>query len=478
MNKKVSLIFLCIVFNARAVQECASHMFVPRSITTDLVYVNALNFYRRHHQDTHKSIIYTATALYQNNRKSSALGSALLLGNGSNRVTVAQEPPADINSAWLNLTGVAPLQPFSGSLSIEPRRKVFGYHAHWYFNLNTWWHGLWADISTAVVNVRHSLNCEEISSFANGAPGIQSISDALSNPAYKFGKFFCGLCDDEKRRTGIDDVQVRLGYNYTWCDNNQLGIYAIATVPTGRKPTAEFVFEPLVGSRHASGGVGLILAYQFDWCNCGENSQLTLLSDFNYRYVFSAHECRTFDLTRNGPFSRFLLVSLADNPSAALPGINFFTQKVNIQPRGTIQWWLALNYECCAWDFEVGYNLFWRQKERIKNGLMNPGYDIGVFDLGCTDACTSSSTATIGSYSITSDPAFVTINNVDFNPASAVAGRVISNKVYAALATDGCWCDCINWFAGFGGSYEFVDSHDRCNALQYWAVFGKGGISF
>lgn len=475
MSKKLVLVFLFVSLDAHAVQECASHIFVPRSITTDLVYVNALNFYRRHHQDNDKTDIYTLTLLYQNSAKSRQLGSAFLLGNGSNTITVAQNSPADINSAWINLTGVGPQDPFTGTLTIEPQRKVFGFHGNWYFNLDTWWRGLWLDVSTAIVNVRSTLNCQETGVYANGTPGIYTISDALSNPAYKFGKFFCGLCDDEKHRTGIDDIQLRLGYDYNWWCYNYLGIYAIGTIPTGRKSTAEFVFEPLIGSRHGSLGVGFTGEFRFEWCECGI---FTLLSDFNYRYVFSSNECRTFDLTLNGPMSRFLLVSLDSNPNASLAGINFFTQRVTIKPRGTIQWWLGFNYQYCDWDFEFGYNLFWRQKERIKNALGDPNQSIGIFDLGCTLNCTSASTATIGTFDVVSDPTFVNITAGDFNRASAVAGKVVTNKVYVAFSTDGCWCDCIHWSYGIGGSYEFVDAHDKCNALPYWGIFSKAGISF
>ena len=38
----------------------------------------------------------------------------------------------------------------------------------------------------------------------------------------------------------------------------------IGTIPAGRSPTAEYIFEPLVGSKHASFGVGFLGDYQFD----------------------------------------------------------------------------------------------------------------------------------------------------------------------------------------------------------------------
>lgn len=463
---------------AASTTSCASHQFVPRSITTDLVYIDAITFRERHRvtEEGNKiRSIFTNTFLYQESNKSKTLGSAFLLGNGSNSVTVADLPPADINALWLGLFNAT--DPFSSTFSIKPQSKIFGYHLNWYVNLDSWLCGLWFDLSTAILNTRHTLNCNEVGGLATQCPGLVNVTSALSNPNYLYDRFFCGLCNNEKRRTAIDDIQFRLGWEGSICsEDNIWGLYLIGTAPAGRKVTATYIFEPIVGSKHGSIGVGFDADYTFNLCGC----DFSVLTDFNYRYVFRHNECRTFDLTPNGAFSRFLLVALESAPATPLPGVNFFTQNVSVTPGSTIQWWLALNFELCNWDFEVGYNLFWRQREKIRSSsLTSFSPAIGIYDLGCIGAgCTSASTATIGTFAPTADATFVPLTTANLNLVSAEAGKVLTNKFYGAISTNGCVCECIDWIATVGGSYEFVTGSSRCSALSYWGVFGKFGWIF
>lgn len=459
--------------------SCGSHQFVPRSITTDLVYNDALTYYQRYFRQKDKWLIYTGTLLDQRSTKDRQLGAAFLT-NKSNQVTVGQAGTPDINAVWLGLNNPNPATPFSAIFSIDPQDRTFGYHGNWYFNLDSWWCGLWLDVSSAILNRAHKLRCCEtdVNPVIPSCPN-SAVSDALNAPNQRYSKFFCGLCNNEKRRTGIDDIQVRLGYNYNWCDTVDLGVYAIGTIPAGRNPTNEFIFEPLVGSKHASAGIGFNGHYNL-WCNdCGDHN-FTLMTDFNYRFVFNHNECRTFDLCPNGALSRFLLVAPSSDRSISLPGVNFFTQKVKVQPRSTIQWWVALNYEYCNLDFEVGYNLYWRQKERL-NCLKGFCADVGIFDINGGENPTSLSNATIatGPGQIAADSRFTSLSVIDLNGNSATAGSALTNKVYGAFSWNGNICNsCFDWMAGVGASYEFVSNNSKCNALPFWGVFGKANISF
>lgn len=483
MIKNKSLILLtCVSFLSSGLQamstNCVSHQFVPRSITTDLVYLDALTFQERHaKRDCEERVrsIFTNTFLYQSSNKSKKLGSAFLLNNGTNSITVAQNPPADVNSLWLGLFN--PTTPFSSTFSIRPESKIFGYHLNWYVNLDDWLCGLWFDLTSAVLNTRHRLNCVEVGNVATQCPGITNVSTALNNPNYLYDRYFCGLCNDELRRTALDDVQFRLGYETSMCcDALTAGIYLIGTAPAGRKATNSNIFEPLVGSKHGSIGVGFDADFQFGLCD----QSFSILTDFNYRYAFKHKECRTFDLTANGPLSRFLLVAAQNAPAIPLAGINALTQNVSVTPQSTIQWWLALNYELCDWNFEIGYNLFWRQKEKINVNSLAP-FDpaIGIYQLGCGGtSCTTSSTATIGTFNPARDASFVALTPADLNLDSAAAGKALTNKVYGAISTTGCLCECIDWTTSVGAGYEFVTNSYKCNALSYWSIFGKFGFIF
>ncbi len=460
----IALGFAGMAHASTSTANCTSHVFVPRGISTDLTYINALTFYDVRVKEKDKKFSYVGEFLFQNSRKSPDLGAAFLLGT-SNTITV-QQPPitagaiSTVNSFELGLGNSNPATPFSATFSIDPQRKVYGYHGYFYANLDDCWCGLWFDLAVAILNVRHNLHCVEVDTYlSNACPNIYTVSDALSNPGLFYSDFFCGLCNNEKRRTGFDDVQFRLGYDYDWCDDAMVSLYLVGTAPGGRKADALTVFEPLVGTTHASVGVGFLGDYTFGNCMC-EGSDLTLMTDFNYRYVFSHNECRTFDLLPQGAFSRYYPVINLAQPQFPFPAANVLTEKVKVQPRSTIQWWLGLNYEYCNWDFEIGYNLWWRQKEQIKESSIIVPANISLYDITGGNATSA-----------------LTLANIDV--ASAVAGRALTNKVYGAFSTFGCVCEgCFDWMGGVGASYEFVTKHDRCSALQNWAVFVKGAVSF
>lgn len=485
MNKKCSLSLLLIFGMSNLAYgmtpECPSHMFVPRGASTDLTWIDSLTFYNRTRQYPNKRYIYSSTTIYQQSRKNKRFSSSFLLGNGSNSISVQQAAPGApvINSLELGLANAT--TPFASTLTIKPNRKAFTYIGNMYFNFQDWWCGLWGDFTFGVTNAHHRLDCCEVGNVSNICPGIYNIGSALGDRSeLRYSKFYCGNCADGKRRTGFEDVQLRLGYDYMWCNDNRIGIYLIGTIPAGRKPTAEYIFEPLVGSKHGSIGVGFLGDYQFD-CGC-DDSSFTLMTDFNYRFVFNHKECRTFDLLPNGPFSRYLLVVDSNALGFPFPAANVTTRNVNIKPRSTIQWWLGLNYEYCDWDFELGYNLFWREKEQIKNNNVincNPfPTTVGIYNLnGCGASSVTASSATIFSPG-TADTTFVPLTFASLNLDSGLARRLLTNKVYAAASWTGCACDCFEWMAGFGGSYEFVSKHDRCASPSSWAVFAKWAVGF
>ena len=66
---------------------------------------------------------------------------------------------------------------------------------------------------------------------------------------------------------------------------NLLGLYGLLFIPTGRGTKAEYLFEPLVGSKHVGPGLGLIGDYTF--YECGATS-IDAMIDARYAYFFKA----------------------------------------------------------------------------------------------------------------------------------------------------------------------------------------------
>ena len=88
-------------------------------------------------------------------------------------------------------------------------------------------------------------------------------------------------CSDS--HTGVDGVLLRLGYDYTYCNNDHFGIYFAGQAPTGKQFNNSRWFQPQVGSKHGAVGVGI----EGDctvWCDDCSNSDFVVMSELLYLY--------------------------------------------------------------------------------------------------------------------------------------------------------------------------------------------------
>ena len=133
----------------------------------------------------------------------------------------------------------------------------------------------------------------------------------------------------DQKAGGLDDIQFKLGYDLLKLEDAHGTLYLVGTAPTGNRPCS-CICLPTVGTKNGSFGFGLdTQAVAFEIKDC----ELSLSIDLKYRYVFSSHEYQPV-------YSR-------------------------IYPRGTIDVWIALNVPLYAWDVELGYDLWWLNKEKI-----------------------------------------------------------------------------------------------------------------
>ena len=86
--------------------------------------------------------------------------------------------------------------------------------------------------------------------------------------------------------------------------NGYVGVLA----PTGNRPRARVMFEPIVGhNRHVGFAFGSLMSYDiFTDCDRALSWEVNLDS----LYLFKGRETRSFDLKGHGPWSRYLLVTL------------------------------------------------------------------------------------------------------------------------------------------------------------------------
>ena len=488
--------------NSNNTCSCSHTFFRPRPLSQNSVLELGLQQYQLNHpihDDCPPSVSVQLSGFYYRSTSRSNLA-PYFLPKCKCSISIGQNNTSDISSVNLNLltnilTGA---QPFSSTLSLSPRRTVYGGAAKFYIDLGGWMQDLhaclahmWFSAFVPVVHVKHDIGvCETRPANAGILTEANNfvISDAIrafNNPAWAFGKIApCSLS-----RTGVDDVNLKLGFGWLYEPDYKIDVYGVAFIPCGKKTRshADFLFEPVLGAGHF--GLGAGLNFDFTIWNC-DDSYLNILGDIRYGYFFKRKEVRSIDLT-NSEWSRYLLVAPVTDPNNPKPGINAMTRNVDVKPRGTVDAWLALHYQHCSFNFELGYDLWWRQREQICLPACSGACPINqfvIFDFnGCRcNTATSTSTATIsqgvpntpGLPALTnapvSDATITPITDSKFNLDSAATPRALSSTVYGSIGYN------IDWFTygmmmGFGASYEIGHRHA---ALSQWGVWFKTDISF
>lgn len=468
---RTAYLFFVIVFSFSLEATCAKTIFIPRSLTHNGVLELALNNYHYYHN-----------ALDYEHQVTAGLYFAPFYGRSNNASAIAQFflPPrtaqlhirenglGNIGSAWIGIS-CGQENPFESTVCIRPERKVAGLYTNLMLPLPSFADNMWGSIAFAVVHADHNVHAQE--TIQNSCDN-QSSLQAFNNSDWKAGKISC----EGQTNTAVDDIQFKLGYNWFWDDENHFGLYGMASAPTGKRNNTEFVFAPIVGSHHGSFGFGFNLDVG---CWVGDEKYFNLMADGHYRYAFSQKEKRSFDLLRNGPWSRYLAVVTQEQTDQPRPGINLFTQEVTTRPNSRIQFWSALHYEWCKFNMEIGYNYWWRNSETICN--LHFDNHVGIWDVVAdpqVNAVSASkahiSQAAFGTNQAPSDSVFTQVQVRDFDLCSAEHPATASHTYYLALSYNGEIDNCPG-LMGIGISYELPRNNA---ALEQWMVWGKLGFVF
>jgi hypothetical protein len=455
--------------------------FVARTLTDDANIELGLNNYYRYNmevdkdQDTFFSVF--ATYLHKRSTKHNKITKYFFGGNTVLTMDENNTAGAMIDPLWVNLIGPNNVN-YTSNLTFCPERVVNGGYITFAFDFNRWLCNTWMLIEFTPARITQTMRLNEVDANTTGTiNGFANAAEAFDNPDWQAGR----IAQHKKHATGVDDVQIKLGYDYYFPSHNDdhLGGYLVVTAPTRKHSDIKYLFEPVIGTRHASFGFGLNTDVTL-WGNEAETQEVHFMSDFKYRYVFSACEKRLFDLCNNGPLSRYLQVVNEDQPSNSLPAVNYLALKADVHPGSTINWWSALHYNYCQYNFEIGYNLWWREKEKVC--LKETVQPVGIYDMvgDCKGNPTSASQATIkdgmisGANQTPSDPAFIPLTNASLNLASGAAPSALTNTIYAGLSYNST-VYCFPGLIGFAGSYEFA----RCNsAINQWAVWVDAALTF
>jgi hypothetical protein len=348
----------------------------------------------------------------------------------------------------------------------------------------------------------------------NSMPAPANVTEAFNQAAWNYGKIGC-----EQRITRLADIELSIGklWNCGDCASTswELGV----VIPTGNKPSAEFVAPAVVGNdQHAGIRLGSTTSFMLSE---SDDSSTWYRLDMDGRYLFRNTQKRSFDLQGN-EWSRYMMVwankdaytaavTAANAPVVAggaagvanrayTPGINVFTTDFYVKPQ--FQGRLTSAVVFCGERFkgELGWSTYVRQKECVElacswdnlPAFADSSYVGGVglnnsrtiyndsqttvancvANLQRAEASTGLITlaTTLLSDSIYDDFA-ITDTEISFDSVATPSAITQTPYVTLGYAFD---YECKPVIA-LGGSYEFTTSNQ---ALNQWLVWGKFEVAF
>lgn len=305
-----------------------------------------------------------------------------------------------------------------------------------------------------------------------------------------FGKQCCDNID----KTRVADLQFNLGYDFWQTENYHLGFKLILKAPTGNVAEGKFLLEPIVGNGgHFELGGG-VTASAILW-DKDIDQQVSWHLEADITHLFnSRQQTRVFDLVNNGCYSRYLLLKVFGNKGTSLDGLergpNVFNSCLKVNAGAQVDITSLWSYRYTCWNVDLAYNFWSRSQEKadadkICCKIADDTYGIkGLNEMGTVDvpnlntaskATIQNATNTATGMPLVDDPSPVFVGCGDLNICSGLAPSAWSNSVVAHvtyLMEDNDW----EPYFGVGGKAEFSGKGNT--AMNQWAVWAKGGITF
>ncbi|RTL06681.1 hypothetical protein EKK58_05130 [Candidatus Dependentiae bacterium] len=427
--------------------------------------------------------------------------------NSTNQV----ESSNDLLVGNFNIITVGGQNPpgFKSRISIQPKQTIVGFGIH--YRQSLWQNeekgrGIWLDVTLPITHVKNELNLEEVivNTDNDNTPAtvttgvgdgpVGNMIDAFNQKGFLYGKI--SDCADDMKRTGVADMEIKVGYEWLQNEPCHLESYIGLIVPTGNAPKGEYLFEAVVGSgKH----VGLSFGSNFGtqvWCNESKERCLRIEHASHSQYLFKKDHVRSFDL-KNRPWSRYLsMYASADDAAAAAtagnansftPGINIMTREVKVTPGFSHNMNSAVIYQSKGLALEGGYNFFARRAEHVEFDCSFPttaalkhvsgqGQTNPLRDISGTSQIEQLTITTIdGNVPVALDDynqSVITTDDIDLASASTPCN--IAHTIYANLGYN--W-DEREYPMGLhvGGSYTFSNSNN--SVVDRWTLWSKFTIS-
>ena len=464
------------------------------------------------------------TPFYQASTNRGDVGKYFGVGNGSNSFSVGvrynidelnpvvdalASNAADVDGILMsgfedqnNLLDPAVLVPhtFRGNVTFNPSQEIWGARV----DLEYFSHakeGLYFHVGMPFASVSNSMNMKiangnkvqiAIDGNGDGVGSFYTLADYLA------GKVVIGASpvpgDSTSRRDalnkskiagrttqgGLADIDFTLGHRTTSEKVHYAGNLRL-TLPTGNRPSGCDLFEAVLGNGHHVGlGAGWDLGFQV-WKN--QDCKMYLEAGLQYTYLFKDEEVRMLGVKgfeAVPAFPQYMLMgavhgAVADGV-AIFPAANELTRALKVTPGSHIDALLDVSFHMKSFVFDVGYNMFWRGREKVSVvSWEDETYGIFTNTFNTNDEAKTGMEALKDNtdvFPLFLDGKLVNRNNLDV--AAAETPDQLTHKMHVGLNYRGACCS-LPSSVGVGGSFEFPSSNA---ALAQYAIWLKGSISW
>jgi len=461
------------------------------------------------------------TQSFKNNRLASYFGNKCgqLVFGASNATdgTISNPEPGTIKGINWGLTG-------SGTTCLNAKIQNFIADFQFWVGLDEWVCGWWADLRLPVAWTKWELNAskgnysstttkypapseqnavtltpvdategpdvvyKDIPSALNGADGFGAV------PALKYGRF--GKDCNGQTYSGIPGLRIDLGYDFWREDCGYLGLGFTMIAPTGNRPEAYYLFEPILGAQK-NWQIGGTLVGGWEMWNCNDEKALTAYLDATVVTLLKSTQRRLFGVRDGGDLSSFQLLKQMDNDNQLI-GLERLANLATVcgKFRSKVMTDIALmfQYTNCGFVADLGYSFWYRSRDEFcgcgSYDLPDDPYGLKG-SLPCAGPCansTASNSTIFDPAPADSSAAGCTLTgaaNVDTNgnvylykenltPCPALNPSAWSNKIFGNLGYQ--WADC-DWQPSLSVFGEVEFGKDNV-ALNQWGIGLKGGVAF
>lgn len=381
----------------------------------------------------------------------------------------------------------------TGAICFNPRIRNFIYDVDLWVSLDKIVCGLWSRLYFTLCHTNWNLKLhdtgvdgtkpfyipittfqlpyENISAYFKGGPDVPNLITVLGTtstiitPGIKNGKI-----NGSREETGFSGIHFDLGYDLFKNDKGHLGASLQVVFPTGNHVKDTYLFNPVLGTNNWQLGLTMNAAYTL-WQNCDDTKKLNLYFDAVLTHLFKHHQKRLFGLKNLGvdgtsAGSSYTALLIINNSTDEEIAADILGCEKKIGNDAMLDAALMLQYDIDCFSFGVGYDLWYRTKEKM-------GKD------KCKNSCAIPENiyqyiGNISTCLLEEPDQFSTLMTKDIDYSVGLNPSSFSNKIFGFVE--------YNWknktlqpYILLGGEIEWGKGSKAAN--QAGIIF-KGGISF